>query len=659
MSHVFVMGEDKSFTKAENVRLMEEVETHQDILIAPAEESPTTVSALTKYCIYWVTENYEFDVLIKTNDDSTLFLSRLVGPAPCGGWLNDVERDDLVYFGKKHPVTKVANPANFEPNERVNSCTEFEFDYRGLYWPEYMEGGMYGFSRHLAEELVKNDFRTYTNEDAMVGVWVSGLNAKILYLTDDQVLTREDDFLSKNGTGVVVSFHTDPLRLASMWCEYGPLGTLSQQAMLATDVQLAMDCLGSYHRAALTPRSHPLGARTSHLATTLTSLARDWPITERPDPEQTGQWWYRMRGVFRKRSAVVIGNSATVNRLPLYLLQGMHSVVLDDFFRVSERYERTSWAPTMYMCIDPLLCAPKTDEAGGGAEAGGLTTAAVRVSGGGGTDVGAIASVENVNRFARTMFAAFFIMNDVDGVEYWRYLRQRGNAHWFVAGAGVGPNGKGENADVSAAATMGSVVAMDRSAQQFRALSRRSGMGMSVEVLSYLGFSPIYITGARDEVGTQWDEISLAMRFVASTYGTEVIHLYERESDKLGNAKVASVSSGESGKRGGLGKFSAQENFYENARKRLGTRSRTSANWDLEAFLDNFPVMSRLEVVRGASSVEAMFPMSPRCRDAEDLDRFQKAVLCSVKTSLKHFPSFLTWHVPYGPIRGTFVWAKR
>ncbi|CAN0551994.1 unnamed protein product [Ectocarpus sp. 12 AP-2014] len=54
-----------------------------------------------------------------------------------------------------------------------------------------------------------------------------------------------------------------------------------------------------------------------------------------------------------------------------------------------------------------------------------------------------------------------------------------------------------------------------------------------------------------------------------------------------------------------------------------------------------------------------MFPKSPVCRDADDLDRFQKAVLCPVKKSLKHFSSFLTWHIPYGPVRGTFVWVKR
>lgn len=701
------MGEDRSYTQQENARLAEEVSAHRDILIAPVEEASETMAAKTKHCIYWTTKNHDFDVLVKANDDSILFLSRLFGTK---GWLppQAVNRVELVYFGKRRALAKVANPVNSvgpapgpvnqavtpgaaAPAARVGTDADvdglFEFDYRGVYWPEHMEGGMYGLSRGLAEEIVKNDFRTYTSEEATVGVWVSAFRTTAVYLANEQVLSSEADYLASDGTAVAAAFHTCRLRLASMWCEYAPLGTLSPRSILAKDARQTLDCLGSYERSSHAPRSLPLGARDSHHAATLKSLSTKWPITERPDLEEAGRWWGRMRGAFRGKPAAVVGTSAaTVDRLPLYLLKGMHTLVMDDFFRVSERY--TSWAPTMYMCVDPGLCASPGDGGGGG---GGI-----RADGKG--RQGAVASnVESANRFARDVFAAFYVLSGgTEGAEYWRYLRQRVNAHWFVAGLGDGGGDGGAGGELgvgagqgvgTAAAGGGEIVEIstevgplvagagagagggDWSAENFRVSSQSSGLAMAVEVLSFLGFSPIYVTAANEELGDkggragagaqqqQWDEFSGAVKLAGSTYGTSVVYLYAEEDDKLPNSRVGTLPGGS--EAAAVGQLSAQESFLAWANTRTAAGAQKQANGDLEVFLQNFPVVSRLEIVRGASSVDGMFPRSPRCRDAEDLDRFQKAVLCNVKTSLKHFSSFLAWHVPYGPVRGTFVWVKR
>ncbi|CAM9954843.1 unnamed protein product [Laminaria digitata] len=633
VSHIFVVGEDRSFTPEENALLAKEVEAHGDILIAPSEEALDTVSNKTKHCIYWVTRHHDFDVLIKTNDDSALFLSRLVGTQ---GWLREVGRDELLYFGKRHALDRVPNPAHFESNEAVNTDALFEFDYRGVYWPEHMEGGMYGLSRRMAEEIVKNDFTTYASEDAMVGVWVSAFRAETLYLADPQVLSGETDYLASNGTSVVASFGTDVLRLASMWCEYTLRGALSPRSILVKNTQQALDCLIVYESSSYPTHSHPLGARKSHEMATLLLLQREWPIEGPPDLDETGQWWARMGGAFRGKPAAVVGASASLDRLPLYLLQEMNTLVMDDFFRVSERY--TTWAPSMYMCVDPVLCA----------------------SGARGRGRGAVGDVASANKFARSVFAAFYVLRGgVDGVEYWRHLRQRVNAHWFVAGAGAGAGGASEGEDYGAAG-MGAVAGTDtaeRSSDNFRVLSRASGVAMGVEVLSYLGFSPVYITAANEELATGWEEVSRSVELVASTYGTQVIYLYTDKDDKLPKDKVKPSAWPEGDKTVGAAKLSAQEEIQAWAKSR--SRDKASARWDLQVFLQHYPVVNRLEIVRGASSVEDMFPRSMHCRDADDLDRFQKAVLCSVKVSLKHFSSFLTWHVPYGPVRGTFVWTKR
>lgn len=646
VSHIFVLGEDRSFTREENAVLAKEVEAHGDILIAPSEEALDTVSDKTKHCIYWVTQNHDFDVLIKTNDDSALFLSRLVGTK---GWLREVGRDERLYFGKRHELDRVPNPAYFESNEEVNTDSLFEFEYRGVYWPEHMEGGMYGLSRRLAEEIVKNDFTTYASEDAMVGVWVSAFRAETLYLADQQVLSRETDYLASNGSSVAASFGTDVLRLASMWCEYILRGTLSPRSILVKNTQQALDCLLVYEGSSHPTHSHALGAHESHKMAMLSLLQREWPIEGPPDLHETGQWWTRMGGAFRGKPAAFVGASASLDRVPLYLLQGMNTLVMDDFFRVSERY--ATWAPSMYMCVDPVLCA-----SGGGGRGGGGASAR-------GRGQGAVGDVESANKFARSVFAAFYVLRGgVDGVEYWRHLRQRVNAHWFVAGAGAAAGGASEaGEDFDGAAGMGAVVGTDtagRSSDNFRVVSRASGVAMGVEVLSYLGFSPVYITAANEELATGWEEVSRAIQLVASTYGTEVIYLYADKDDKLPKDKVKASAWPVVGKPDGAAdKLSAQEEIQAWAKGR--SRDKASARWDLQVFLRHYPVVNRLEIVRGAASLEDMFPRSMRCRDADDLDRFQKAVLCSVKVSLKHFSSFLTWHVPYGPVRGTFVWTKR
>ncbi|CAN0230526.1 unnamed protein product, partial [Ectocarpus fasciculatus] len=541
VSHVFVMGEDRSYTPEENARLAAEAKAHRDILIAPVEDARDTASERTKHCIYWTTENHDYDLLVKADDDSTLFLSRLFGH---GGWLppKAVDRDELLYFGKRHALAKVASPANFldrptdDPSaglaagggaieEETEADGVFEFDYRGIYWPEHMEGGMYGLSRGLAEEIVKNDFRTYTNEEATVGVWVAVFDARTRYLADEQVLSCEADYLASNGTAVAASFRTRRLRQAAMWCEYAPLGTLSPRSILAKDLQQTLDCLGSYERSSQPPRSQPLGAHEDHQAATLEAIGRRWPITAPPNREETGRWWARMGGVFRGKPAAIVGTSASaVDRLPLYLLQGMHTLVMDDFFRVSERY--TSWKPTMYMCVDPELCASRGGSGGGG---GGKKGQSRR---------GTVAnSVESANRFARDVFAAFYVLSGgTEDAQYWQYLRQRVNAHWFDAGAGAGGGRGGVRGGgaagggwdgSSAVAGMGPAEGeADGSPQNFRVLSQASGLAMGVEVLSYLGFSPIYVAAAKEELGgggaaaQKGDEFSRAARLAALTYRT-------------------------------------------------------------------------------------------------------------------------------------------
>ncbi|CAM9173642.1 unnamed protein product [Discosporangium mesarthrocarpum] len=600
VGHIFVIGEDKSFTREENARLAVEVEMHGDILVAPAEESYSTLSLKTKHCLYWATQNSDFDILIKTDDDSTLFLGRLL---PL--WLSSIKRDDFVYFGKQHLPTKVANPANFAPTEYVNTDKYFEFEYRGVTWPEFMQGGMYGFSRALAEQMVKIDFWTYTSEDATVGVWMSALRPTTKYLEPEHLLYREDDYQNAQGNKVYVTFQTERLRLVSMWCEYEESGTLSTASILATNTHRALKCLRQYEEAMLVPRSTALvNNNPVEKENILSSLSQGWPITK-PNLEETGTWWLQMGNSFRKRQVFVIGKSASAKRMPVYLLQGKHTLVFDDFFRMKERFMQ--WAPTMYMCIDPAFCN---------------------------------ANAAEINTYVRPLFASFFPFAGEESEPIWEHIRQRVNVHWFMRDPGH------HGLDPSITTGTGA----PEHPPNFHVASPGPSLAVSLEILGYLGFSNIFMLAVEEELERDAAAVTEAARFVRNVYKTKVTHLHADGGGGGGDKPAAPLLPG---------KLFAAESFMGLATRLHKVQVGRSPNWDIEMFLQNCPAIAQVEIVRGASNMTGMFPSIARCHAFPKLNRFDPAVLCGMDWSLQFFDSYMESHVPHGPVRGYYLWLKR
>jgi hypothetical protein len=69
--------------------------------------------------------------------------------------------------------------------------------------------------------------------------------------------------------------------------------------------------------------------------------------------------WKELKGTFRNQRAFLIGNGPSLNRTPLHLLNGEHTLC---FNRFNIMFERLAWRPSMYMNVDPLVATDMASE---------------------------------------------------------------------------------------------------------------------------------------------------------------------------------------------------------------------------------------------------------------------------------------------------------
>jgi hypothetical protein len=78
--------------------------------------------------------------------------------------------------------------------------------------------------------------------------------------------------------------------------------------------------------------------------------------------------WQRLKGKYVGKRAFLLGNGPSLNRTPLHLLAGEHTMCFNWF---NLMYERLSWRPTFYTTIDDRVLsdiAPQLGEVLSGVE---------------------------------------------------------------------------------------------------------------------------------------------------------------------------------------------------------------------------------------------------------------------------------------------------
>jgi hypothetical protein len=77
------------------------------------------------------------------------------------------------------------------------------------------------------------------------------------------------------------------------------------------------------------------------------------------DDEANRRRWAELKGAYAGQRAFLIGNGPSLNRTPLHLLNGEHTLC---FNRFNLMFERLAWRPTMYATIDDRVLLDSIDE---------------------------------------------------------------------------------------------------------------------------------------------------------------------------------------------------------------------------------------------------------------------------------------------------------
>lgn len=151
--------------------------------------------------------------------------------------------------------------------------------------------------------------------------------------------------------------------------------------------------------------------------------------------------WRTLRDTYRGQRAFLIGNGPSLNRTPLHLLKDEFTLC---FNRFDLMFERLGWRPTMYMCYDDRVAED---------------------------------TASRINQIVPLVRFAFFPDIYPSGVDFRRFIKDADNVFWLS-------------------------LKLERWGdwERFRDDLPRCGSGGSVtyaglQVLAFMGFSPIYLVG--------------------------------------------------------------------------------------------------------------------------------------------------------------------
>lgn len=145
--------------------------------------------------------------------------------------------------------------------------------------------------------------------------------------------------------------------------------------------------------------------------------------------------WRTVKGRYRGRRAFIIGNGPSLNRTPLHLLKDEFTLC---FNRFDLMFERLGWRPTMYMCIDDRVAQD---------------------------------TASRINEIIPLVKFAFFPDIHSKGLDFRQFIEDAHNVFWLSL------SGEGFYDDLPSCGMGGTVV--------------HAGL----QVLAFMGFSPIYLVG--------------------------------------------------------------------------------------------------------------------------------------------------------------------
>lgn len=181
----FIMGQPASDKVRETMwpKIQDEMDTHGDVLLLNCSDKYEDLSKKVFSTMEWA-EQYEFDYLVKTDDD--IFIR----------W--DTITKELVDLGVQTRYWQGLSYWNIPPI-RDNSNKNSEFDYPLPLFPRYTAGALYIISRDLVHLIARGPRIFVKNEDQNLGVWLFPYQVEpILDARIQQIDVCEEDMIAKH-----------------------------------------------------------------------------------------------------------------------------------------------------------------------------------------------------------------------------------------------------------------------------------------------------------------------------------------------------------------------------------------------------------------------------------------------------------------------------
>jgi hypothetical protein len=314
--------------------------------------------------------------------------------------------------------------------------------------------------------------------------------------------------------------------------------------------------------------------------------------------------WQELEDRYRGERAFLIGNGPSLNRTPLHLLKGEHTLA---FNRFNLMFERLAWRPTMYMSVDERVARDKADE---------------------------IASIIDGMEYA------FFPDIHPSGEDFREFVPDRGNVYWLRL------EWDGFYRDLPRAGLGGTVA------------------NVGLQVLTYMGFSPIYLCGVdmdygeresvekeneRDWVATDDDDPN---HFDPRYFGEGDEYHYPRVEENMlpsmrrahqetEDTRTEIRNAGIGGKLEAFPRVDFRELFDVDHRE------------EMDLFLEG------IDREISGSTLEEAFPGADHIERPAQFDEDASVVIAPVDVAVKLIDTAVETHVPHGPMDERFVFVHR
>lgn len=314
--------------------------------------------------------------------------------------------------------------------------------------------------------------------------------------------------------------------------------------------------------------------------------------------------WDTLKDAYKGQRAFLIGNGPSLNRTPLHLLQDEFTLC---FNRFNLMFERLTWRPTMYMCVDERVAEDMASES---------------------------------KQLVRMSRYAFFPDVHPSGVDFRAFIEDAENVFWLSLDWG------GFYQDLPHVGLGGTVA------------------NVGLQVLCFMGFSPIYLVGVDMDYKDHKTAIKHDQRNWTSTIDDDPNHFDPRYFGKgrkyhyprlVENMLPSMQKAKDITDRLGIKVFNAGVGGALEVFPRVDFRNLFNESYEQE--LQMF--LRAIGPEWHGSSLEDAFPAAKIIENSTDWSPDLPFSISRSELAEKLIPKAIFTHIPYGPISDRYLFVKR